>query len=71
MSTTWASTTAFSPEWPAKRPVGALRGLQEHPEGVLLGVSPPNLEPGLAGEKVRPCAHPPERLRRWGLRPAT
>ncbi len=39
----------------AKRPVGALRDLQEHPEGVLL-VSPPNLEPGLAGKKVRPRA---------------
>ena len=24
MPTTWASTTAFSPEWPAKRPVGAV-----------------------------------------------
>ncbi len=35
----------------AKRPVGALRDLQEHPEGVLLGFSPPNLEPGLRAKK--------------------
>ena len=53
----------------AKRPVGALRDLQEHPEGVLLGFSPPNLEPGLTEEKVRPCAHPPERQSRWAQRP--
>ena len=28
-----------------------LRCLQEHPEGVLLGFSPPNLEPGLRAKK--------------------
>ncbi len=28
-----------------------LRCLQEHPEGVLLGFSPPNLEPGHSGKK--------------------
>ena len=72
MPSTCTSTTAFSPEWPVKRPVGALRDLQEHPEGVLLGFSPPNLEPGLPGEKIRPrpCAHPPEALRAWAHRPA-
>jgi hypothetical protein len=43
MPSTCTSTTAFSPEWPVKRPVGALRDLQEHPEGVLLGFSQPNL----------------------------
>ena len=43
-----------------------MRCLQEHPKGVLLGFSPPNLEPGLAGEKVRPCAHPPRGASRLG-----
>ena len=39
----------------SKTPYGRgfqLRCLQEHPEGVLLGFSPPNLEPGLTEEKI-------------------
>ncbi len=72
MPATWASTTAFSPEWPAKRPVGAVfscvasRNTQKvsywpggrEKAGRLFAVQPPT--------KVRPCAHPLEALQNPG-----
>jgi hypothetical protein len=74
MPATWASTTAFSPEWPAKRPMGAVfscvasRNTQRvfywpggrEKAGRLFAVQPPT--------KVRPCAHPPEAALRPGRR---
>ena len=50
MSATWASTTAFSPDRPAKRPVGARRILPSsragpNPLGENITFSSPPLEP--------------------------
>ena len=53
-----------------------LRCLQEHPEGVLLGFSQPNLSRACRARKPEPGGRessalrpPPEALRAWALRP--
>ncbi len=64
MPASCTSTTAFSPARPTKRPVGAVFSC-------VASRCRSALEPGLTGEKRRPCAHPPEALRAWAQRPAT